>query len=255
MDWHEACEGSGAPMEHPMRRPHHYLSLLALVTVVGAACTDAPNPLDIGARGRTSAALRSYESCEALGDDLRDHTRERARTMLLQQREQLRQGGGWWFGVDAGAPAAESDAANDGGTRQEGVDFSGTNNQEQGVDEADIVKTDGYFIYTLNGDRLEILGVPEFGQLTATSSTTIEGWPTQLLLSDDRAVVFSQIYAWEQDPASPLGALDTLGHVPDPFCLTGDKRMVEARWNGAVIARSDDTVVVDAGVVQTDALS
>jgi hypothetical protein len=67
-----------------------------------------------------------------------------------------------------------------------------------------IVKTDGYFIYTLNGDRLEILGVPEFGQLTSTSSTTIEGWPTQLLLADDRAVVFSQIYAWEQDRASPL---------------------------------------------------
>lgn len=194
-------------MEHPMRRPHHHLSLLALVTVVGAACTDAPNPLDIGARGRTSAALRSYESCEALGDDLREHTRERARTMLLQQREQLRQGGGWWFGVDAGAPAAEGDAANDRGTRQEGVDFSGTNNQEQGVDEADIVKTDGYFIYTLNGDRLEILGVPEFGELVATSSTTIEGWPTQMLLSGDRAIVLSQIYAWEQDRTDPLGAL------------------------------------------------
>jgi len=195
-------------METPMHRHRHRLSLLALVTaVVGAACTDAPNPLDIGARGRSSAALRSYESCEALGDDLREHTRERARTLLLQQREQLRTGGGFWFGGVDGAPSAEGDAANDGGTRQEGVDFSGTNNQEQGVDEADIVKTDGYFIYTLNGDRLEILGVPEFGQLTATSSTTIEGWPTQLLLSDDRAIVLSQIYAWEQDPASPLGAL------------------------------------------------
>jgi hypothetical protein len=134
-------------METPMHRHRHRLSLLALVTaVVGAACTDAPNPLDIGARGRSSAALRSYESCEALGDDLREHTRERARTLLLQQREQLRTGGGFWFGGVDGAPSAEGDAANDGGTRQEGVDFSGTNNQEQGVDEADIVKTDGYFI-------------------------------------------------------------------------------------------------------------
>jgi hypothetical protein len=195
-------------METPMHRHRHRLSLLALVTaLVGAACTDAPNPFDVGSRGRSSAALRSYESCEALGDDLREHTRERARTLLLQQREQLRAGGGFWFGGVDGAPAAEADAARDGAPRQEGVDFSGTNNQEQGVDEADFVKTDGYFIYTLNGDRLEILGVPEFGQLTATSSTTIEGWPTQLLLSDDRAIVFSQIYAWEQDRASPLGAL------------------------------------------------
>lgn len=185
------------------------LSLLALTfALVGAACTDAPSPIDVGTRSRTSAALRGYESCDELGADLRRHVSDRTRTMLLQQREQLRTNGGSWFGAvdDAGAPAAEGDASNDGG-RQEGVDFSGTNNQEQGVDEADIVKTDGYFIYTLNGDRLEIMGVPEFGQLAAVSSTTIEGWPTQMLLSDDRAVVFSQIYAWEQDRSGPLAGL------------------------------------------------
>ena len=32
-----------------------------------------------------------------------------------------------------------------------GEDFSGTNNQEAGVDEADFVKTDGYHIYYLKG--------------------------------------------------------------------------------------------------------
>ena len=31
-----------------------------------------------------------------------------------------------------------------------GVDFSGTNNQEQGIDEADFVKTDGSYIYLVN---------------------------------------------------------------------------------------------------------
>ena len=185
------------------------LSLLSLtLALVGAACTDAPSPIDVGTRSRSSAALRSYESCDALAGDLRQHTAERARTMLLQQREQLRNNDGYWFGgITDGAPAAEGDASNDGGGRQEGVDFSGTNNQEQGVDEADIVKTDGFFIYALNGDRLEIMGVPEFGQLAAVSSTTIEGWPTQLLLGDDRAVVFSQISAWEQDREDPLADL------------------------------------------------
>ena len=56
--------------------------------------------------------------------------------------------------------AAPAPAADSGGGRQEGVDFSGTNNQENGVDEADFVKTDGYHIYTLNGNRLHIMGVP-----------------------------------------------------------------------------------------------
>ena len=64
-----------------------------------------------------------------------------------------------------------------GGGRQEGVDYSGTNNQEQGVDEADFVKTDGYHIYTLNGNRLHIMGVPEFGELTAGERDEDRGLP------------------------------------------------------------------------------
>ena len=47
------------------------------------------------------------------------------------------------------------------------------------------MKTDGYFLYTVNGDRLEILGIPEFGQLTAVSSTQLQGYPTQLLLHEE----------------------------------------------------------------------
>ena len=50
--------------------------------------------------------------------------------------------------------------------REEGTDYSGTNNQEQGVDEADFVKTDGYNIYYLNGQILNIFAVPEFGELS-----------------------------------------------------------------------------------------
>ena len=41
--------------------------------------------------------------------------------------------------------------------REEGVDFSGTNNQERGVDEADFLKTDGYHVYYLQGQQLTSL--------------------------------------------------------------------------------------------------
>src|SRR5690606_34592342 len=94
----------------------------------------------------------------------------------------------------------------DGGGRQEGVDYSGTNNQEEGVDEADFVKTDGYHIYTLNGNRLHVMGVPEFGQLTAVSETKIEGHPRQMLLDSERnrLVVFSAIDAYALPAEHPL---------------------------------------------------
>ena len=58
-----------------------------------------------------------------------------------------------------------SEPNSDNGGPVAGTDFSGTNNQEQGVDEADFLKTDGRWIYILNNGKLVILGVPEFGQL------------------------------------------------------------------------------------------
>ena len=36
-------------------------------------------------------------------------------------------------------------------------DFSGTNNQEKNVDEADLLKTDGTYIYTISGGVLSII--------------------------------------------------------------------------------------------------
>jgi len=36
-------------------------------------------------------------------------------------------------------------------------DFSGTNNQQANVDEADILKTDGEYIYTISGNILSIV--------------------------------------------------------------------------------------------------
>ena len=57
--------------------------------------------------------------------------------------------------------------------------ISGTNNQEQGVDEADLVKTDGYHVYTLNGNRLHIFGTPQFGDLIPESVTQDRGPPAR----------------------------------------------------------------------------
>ena len=59
--------------------------------------------------------------------------------------------------TEAAAPkAADASAATNSSASagKEGVNFSGTNNQEEGVDEADFVKTDGYNIFILNGQKL-----------------------------------------------------------------------------------------------------
>ena len=193
-------------MKYPSKT---WLGLAAVALMATPGCDREPETPQIGSRFRTSPALQTFDSCDELAGALRTNLKEEMRATLLAQN-------GWWGMEDDTAIAAEGDtggSSNGTGTRQEGVDYSGTNNQEAGVDEADFVKTDGYHIYVLNGNQLEIFGVPEFGQLVATSTTPVEGHPIQMLKHDNKMVVFSQIYAWNLPEEHPL--VDVLGTAGD----------------------------------------
>lgn len=168
------------------------IAVLALTATV-AACSGGNGDPNIGPRVTTSAHLARFETCEDLAKKLKDNLREESRTMLLQYLDETH--GGWWRGVAENDMAGESPAAADSASgRVEGVDYSGTNNQETGVDEGDFVKTDGDYIYILNGHSLVIVGVPEFGQLDKLSTFDIEGYPQEMLVAGDKLVVFSQVY-------------------------------------------------------------
>ena len=90
--------------------------------------------------------LSQYADCDDLETSLKASIAEEYRIQLLQAvEEQYYYGGGMWMedGMEM-AMDSSSDGASSGGSapttrRQEGTDFSGTNNQEQGVDEADFV--------------------------------------------------------------------------------------------------------------------
>ncbi|MFW5878433.1 MAG: beta-propeller domain-containing protein, partial [Myxococcota bacterium] len=106
-------------------------------------------------------ALVSYDACGDLETDLKEMLLGELESQYMQADsragffdwadaipiggmadEELTADGG------ARAPSADNSAAQP--PREEGEDFSGTNNQEAGVDEADISKTDGYNFYVLN---------------------------------------------------------------------------------------------------------
>jgi len=175
-------------------------ALAALTLAVVSACTD---DLDLPGDHVLSETtqLVQYQSCSQLERDLEDQ-------LIREVWVNIDRSGG--YGPDFGAEDAAGDpSSGDGGGREEGSDYSGTNNQEDGVDEADLVKTDGYHIYALNGNRLHVFGVPTFGELVPESETPIEGHPRELLLDKDtgRAVVFSYIYVHSLPAGHPLRAL------------------------------------------------
>lgn len=188
-----------------MLRPHPSPTLLLAIPLLLAGCSD-----DGGGRQRPpwiasqTTALEQYPSCRALEEDIKTKALEELDAILESYGDDFTTGDG---ASPPGAPA-EDGAGGDGGgdDRQEGTDYSGTNNQEDGVDEADMVKTDGYSVYLVNGNHLHIFGVPEFGQLEPTSDTELEGYPYQLLLDSDRdrIAVFSHVGVEQLPEDHPL---------------------------------------------------
>ena len=162
---------------------------------------------DITKRSIVSPNLEVYSNCEDLEAALKSSIEEEARTSLLQAVEEVYYwGGGVWLedGVEMADDAGNSAPTTSPKTRQEGVDFSGTNNQEQGVDEADFVKTNGYNIFFVNDGSLHIMDVPEFGEIEHSSTTPIQGNPVAMMLNGDLLVVVSTVSSWNIDSDDPL---------------------------------------------------
>ncbi|PXF24441.1 MAG: hypothetical protein CXX70_11950, partial [Methanobacteriota archaeon] len=140
--------------------------------------------LDLPTRERTSPVLDNYDECELLLADLQASVYNEMMVTLDQESYWHWAGPSWrsggvWMEDDMmmdGAPeaaGADTDSSSNADTSREG-EYSETNNQEEGVDEADFLKTDGFHIYMLNGNLLVIMGVPEFGELTLESNMSIQ---------------------------------------------------------------------------------
>jgi len=92
----------------------------------------------------------------------------------------------------SGGPVAGAAAATDGGSGTSSTGFSTTNNQEQGVDEPDIVKTDGSTIFTVSQNKLFAVAV-DGGKPRLAGSLDLgsDGYGAELLLRGNRVIVIS----------------------------------------------------------------
>lgn len=140
-------------------------------------------------------ALRPFESCQ----DLNDHMSN----VVLETMLEARYGDGYGRGgFDDLESAPNSDADSGDGGQGAPEDYTGTNNQEEGVDEADLVKTDGTHIYVAQGDKLSIIQSWPAQETALVAELELGAYASQLFVHEDRALVFSYIYNHEE------GALD-----------------------------------------------
>ncbi len=129
------------------------LAVLAAGTMLSlGACNndgEQPSPNDPPTQSR-SFKLLAAPNCQTLGTRIVDASTEQ----ILRYRYEEQ---GLFLEDSQGTPNTPTEGG--GGARgEEGpTDYTTTNNQEAGVDEADIIKTDGKHVYTLNGGDLVIL--------------------------------------------------------------------------------------------------
>jgi hypothetical protein len=167
------------------------VSGLVPVAVEGLAA-DGPEPQGRSPRVETIALQRPM-TCPAVLDAVRD------RTMAQVTPYGIGQGG--WSGAERFASDARMSALDSAGATREaaapaanGDGFSGTNLQEVGVDEPDIVKNDRRRAFSLYGRTLRVVRLGDDGAVSAAGSLeldVVEG--AELLLIDDDVVVLSPI--------------------------------------------------------------
>jgi uncharacterized secreted protein with C-terminal beta-propeller domain len=195
--------------------------LLSLGLLAGCEEDKAPySPLmnmDLGDKDLFTqhAALTAATSCE----DAQAQFKSMLKTQMLMQLEQERR---WrvewatnpdkgWYGRmaedgEASPSAGEEQNAAPGpstDTSKEGAEnYSETNVQTEGVDEADLVKTDGKFLYTLSGNQLVIVDAWPAQQAHEVSRVDIKGYPYSMFLDGTRLAILSSTSLSELDPAA-----------------------------------------------------
>lgn len=94
--------------------------------------------------------------------------------------------------ADLAVPATTTASAESSSGRQEGVDFSGTNVQEVGIDEPDLVKTDGERMLVLAQGQLHLIDVTGSAPVLVTSVAIPEGvWVSDMLFDGDRVLLLA----------------------------------------------------------------
>jgi uncharacterized secreted protein with C-terminal beta-propeller domain len=174
------------------------LRSLALVALLaGAACTRAPETAQLPKNPGIdrSPALEPFASCAELEQAIEDGLVLYMKSTLEQLRLPF---------PFPGVVAADGAAAPAAGPSV----YTTTNSQVEGVGEADFVQNDGTRIAAIAGGQLHLAKSWPPEALERTASLPIEGWPHDLFLAGDRAIVFSAVYvprALEGDePACPL---------------------------------------------------
>lgn len=183
------------------------LTLMLGMALLGAACSSGPFASDDEAdldEIELTAALQSFDDCDAFLDHVEQEALERVGPYGLEgadyggpvplEEEFAMEDGVALDSAEAGdaqsPPTTVTGTATEAGG--EGSEFSGTNVQVAGVDEPDIVKTDGNRVLAIADATLHIVDVSGDSPTELGAIGLDEGTSHEMLVVGDRVYVFGQ---------------------------------------------------------------
>ncbi|MFH1133932.1 MAG: beta-propeller domain-containing protein [Nanoarchaeota archaeon] len=176
-----------------MRLQAFIASVLVIALIALVACTTVPGPGPVPDQGNgnipDASGIKKFASMAELSAYLKENAANAApsyggRGAVLFESAKM-------GGMPTAAPSADSSMGSGGAD-----EFSTTNLQVEGVDEADFVKNDDKYIYVLSGQKLVIIDAFPASEGRILSTTVIEGNPSDLFVSGDRLVAFTQSHLY-----------------------------------------------------------
>ncbi|MFH1436589.1 MAG: beta-propeller domain-containing protein [Pseudomonadota bacterium] len=169
--------------------------------LIFSAAGSCSNKQDNGVSIEALASLHGIDDCDgvlrALKDRVIEDMEQRVDENLLSVLEgdfcNYYGGGVWLNGEEADYDASTGTVPSPSEGREEASEYSETNTQVDGVDEADFVKNDGGHIYILADGSFKIIDAWPAPEAHIISSVPIEGEPTKLFVLNDRALVYSAL--------------------------------------------------------------
>jgi hypothetical protein len=186
------------------------------------ADTAPPVTSPVRPQGFAAGGLEFFGDCEALLTYLQDESSRRVTP--------------WGLGYDYGYPRSgrltdTTEAATDDAASAEAAPgaldpdgYSGTNTQEVGVDEGDIVETDGEWVYVASPDALRVIGVDD---VEVAAVRSLPQGSHQMLLAGDRLLVAT--LQWSGSADTIVSSFD----VSDP---TAPELLRRSHLEGALVA-------------------
>lgn len=163
-----------------MKKGNISLGIILTVAVIIIVAAVLIFPKEVGVSGNQ---IKKFSSCEELKNYVKLNT----------QSYNYRWGGIFTTNVApmmAQTTGAAKESAAGGGSE----DYSKTNIQVEGVDEADIVKNDGKYIYTVSGNKIVVVDAYPADNAKILSEIDLNGNVQELFINKDKLVVFGYTY-------------------------------------------------------------